>query len=542
MIRHWPTGLLAGFLVLGTTLAIPAAAAEASAAEGKAAKQTSDAGEAPKADATSDTRTGKDGFGYDDVVERAKARAGKPYSAPSQIPKFLQEFDFAQLDQIGYKRDRALWHDTGLPFESMFYHPGSYYTHPVKMHLVNDHGVGEFRFDKNRFQYPNPELRDRIPEDLGYAGFKLLHELETEGKLDEIVSFLGASYFRALGADEHYGLSARGLAINTGGESGEEFPAFVSFWLVEPDKEADTITAYALLDSPSAAGAYRFEITPGEATKTRVEATLFTRKAIGKLGIAPLTSMFMWGENSLTRLDDYRPEAHDSDGLLISAPNGEWLWRPLRNPQKLSMNQFAANNVRGFGLMQRDRDFDHYQDLDYQYERRPSAWITPEGDWGDGHLELVQIPSDSEVNDNIALYWVPKDPVEAGERLHYAYNINWSSQLAGPDSLAHAAASRIGRAAVVPGQPRDTIRVAIEFVGGELENLTEAGDVQPRVNAMRDATINNIEAVRNPHTGGWRLTFLVPTESLDSPLELRAFLADANGGALTQTWSYALSP
>ena len=534
MIRHWPSGLLAGFVVFGVLLASPAIAADAAA-------DSSDTKSA-QGNAPADSSQTRQGFGYDNVVEQAKARAAKPYSAPPQIPKFLQEFDFAQLDQISYKADRALWHDAGLGFESMFYHPGSYYTHPVKMHLVNEHGVGEFRFDKNRFQYPNPELRDRIPEDLGYAGFKLLHELETEGKLDEVLSFLGASYFRALGAGEHYGLSARGLAINTGGESGEEFPAFVSFWLVEPEKNSETITAYALLDSPSVAGAYRFEVTPGDATQTRVEATLFTRKAIGKLGVAPLTSMFMWGENSLTRLDDYRPEAHDSDGLLISATNGEWLWRPLYNPQKLSMNQFSANNVRGFGLMQRDRNFDHYQDLDYKYEKRPSAWITPEGDWGDGHLELVQIPSDSEVNDNMALYWVPKDAVEAGQRLHYAYNIQWSSKLAGPDSLAHAAASRIGRAAVVPGQPRDTLRVAIEFVGGELEGLTEPGSVQPRVNAMRDATINNIEAVRNPHTGGWRLTFLVPTDSLDSPLELRAFLAGPEGGALTQTWSYALSP
>lgn len=535
MTRHWPLAPRAWLFAFAALLALPAVAANGDAP---------DSANAQAAEAQTNTQNAAQPqrFDYDAVVEMAKQRAAKPYSPPPKIPQFLQDFDYAKLDQIGYKRDRALWHDSGLPFEAMFYHPGSYYSHPVKMHLVNANGVGEFRFEKNRFEYPDPELRKRIPDDLGYAGFKLLHELDTPGKLDEVISFLGASYFRALGAKEHYGLSARGLAINTGSDSGEEFPAFVEFWLVEPKKDDKTLTAYALLDSPSGAGAYRFEITPGEATHTRVETTLFTRKPIAKLGVAPLTSMFMWGENSLTRLDDYRPEAHDSDGLLISATNGEWLWRPLRNPRRLSMNQFSANNVRGFGLLQRDRDFDHYQDLDYHYEQRPNAWITPEGDWGEGHLELVQIPSDSEVNDNIALYWVPKDPVTAGERLHYAYSIKWSSQLAGPDSLAHATASRIGRAAVVPGQPRNTIRVAIEFVGGPLADLTEPGDVQPRVNAMRDATINNIEAIRNPHTGGWRLTFLVPTDSLESPLELRAFLADANGGALTQTWSYALSP
>jgi glucans biosynthesis protein len=535
MTRHWPAGVLAGFVVLGAAMALPAAAQSApnSADKPTATAQTTDgsgAEEKPKV------------FDYNSVVAKAEALAAKPYTPPPQIPQFLQDFDFSALEQISYKADSALWHDMQLPFEAMFYHPGSYYTHPVKMHLINDGGVGEFRFDKNRFQYPNDELRARIPDDLGYAGLRFMHELDTPGKLDEIASFLGASYFRALGGGQHYGLSARGLAIDTGSDKGEEFPAFVSFWLVRPKPQDKTVTAYALLDSPSAAGAYRFDITPGDSTATRVEATLFTRKAIGKLGVAPLTSMFMWGENSLARLDDYRPEAHDSDGLLISATNGEWLWRPLRNPQRLSMNQLSADNVRGFGLLQRDREFDHYQDLEYEYEKRPGAWITPEGDWGRGHLELVQIPSDSEVNDNIALYWVPNDPVTAGARLHYAYTVKWGMELASPASLAHTAASRIGRAAVTPGQPRNTIRVAIDFVGGELGKLSDPANVQPRVNAMRDATINNIEAVRNPHTGGWRLTFLVPTDSLKTPLELRAYLAGADGGALTETWSYALSP
>lgn len=531
MTSHRLFGLSMGLFALVAMIALPSAAADASSNNNGAAQQAA---------ATQDDKTAQ-AFDYESVVQIAKKRAAEPYSAPSQIPQFLRDFDFAKLDKIDYKRDRALWHDSGLPFEAMFYHPGSYYSHAVTVHRITDGKVERLPFDKSRFTYSDSELAKRVPDDLGYAGVRLLHELGTPDKLDEVVSFLGASYFRALGADEHYGLSARGLAIDTGSDSGEEFPAFVEYWLVEPEKTGDTLTLYALLDSPSAAGAYRFDIEPGDATRTRVEATLFTRKAIGKLGVAPLTSMFTWGENSLTRLDDYRPEAHDSDGLLVSATNGEWLWRPLRNPQKLSMDQLSADNVRGFGLMQRDRVFDHYQDLDYQYEKRPNAWITPRDDWGAGHLELVQIPSDSEVNDNIALYWVPKDPITQGQRLHYAYDIKWSQDLAGPESLAHTAATRIGRAAVTPGQPRDTMRVVIDFVGGELDKLTEAGDVQPRVNAMRDATINDIKAVRNPHTGGWRLSFLVPTGSLKSPLELRAFLAGANGGALTETWSYALS-
>ncbi|MGB7755551.1 MAG: glucan biosynthesis protein [Salinisphaera sp.] len=481
-------------------------------------------------------------FSYDQLIDRAKALSKKDYTAPAKVPQFLTNLSANQLSKISFKRDDALWHDQDLPFQVMFYHPGSYYDHAVKIHVIKGGKTQTLKFDKSDFNYPNDDLKKKVPDDLGYAGLKLLHTLGDPKKMDEVMSFLGASYFRALGADEHYGLSARGLAINTGNtQKGEEFPNFTQFWLVDPGKKSGHMTLYALLDSPSVTGAYKFVITPGKATHTHVEETLFTRQPIAKLGIAPLTSMFTWGENSLARLKDYRPEAHDSDGMLISAANGEWLWRPLVNPQKLWMNQFDANNVRGFGLMQRDRKFDDYQDLNYEYEKRPNAWVTPDGDWGKGHLELVEIPSDSEVNDNISLYWVPAAPVKAGQRLHFAYDIKWSSDLAVPNSLGHAVATRVGMAAVTPGQQKNQVRVAIDFVGGELSKLTDANSVQPKVNATRDVTINNIQAVRNPHTGGWRLSFLVPTSALDQPLELRAYLADANGGGLTETWSYLLA-
>jgi glucans biosynthesis protein len=401
--------------------------------------------------------------------------------------------------------------------------------------------VRTFSFDKNRFNYPNAKLKKKVPKDLGYAGFKVLHELGVPGKLDEVLSFLGASYFRALGANEHYGLSARGLAIDTGSSHGEEFPDFVEFWLVKPGGHAKHMTLYALLDSPSVAGAYQFVLTPGGATHTHVEATLFTRKAIDKLGVAPLTSMFTRGENSLKRMNNSRPEAHDSDGMLISSTNGEWLWRPLVDPQKLRMDQFDANNIRGFGLSQRDRNFDHYQALAQAYQRRPNAWIMPDGHWGKGHLELVEIPSNSPVNDNMVLYWIPKAPVKAGQRLHFAYDIKWSTDLAVPKSLGHVTATHVGLATVEPGQPPNQVRVSIDFVGGKLAQLKGANAVQPKVNAMRDVTLSNIRAVRNPHTHGWRLTFLVPSSDLGKPLELRAYLADANGGGLTETWSYALA-
>lgn len=517
---------------------------------GLAGPAHADSGSVPHASAgtsksgseSSKPATAHSAFSEDRLIARAKAMAGQDYKAPAEVPQFLQDMGADQLSRITYKRDDALWAKQNQPFQVMFYHPGSFYDHAVRIHVVKNGQAQTFVFDKNRFNYPSADLKQKIPGDLGYAGLKILHALADPKKKDEVLSFLGASYFRALAADEHYGLSARGLTIDTGNtQKGEEFPNFTDFWLVDPDGQSKQMTIYALLDSPSVTGAYKFVLSPGKTTNTHVDATLFTRKAITKLGIAPLTSMFTWGENSLARLDDYRPEAHDSDGMLISAANGEWLWHPLVNPQKLWMDQFDANDVRGFGLIQRDRDFTDYQDLDYQYEHRPNAWITPEGDWGKGHVELVEIPSDSEVNDNIDLYWVPSDPVKAGQRLHYAYDIAWSSQDPVPASLGHASDSRIGMAAVTPGQQKNQVQVVIDFVGGALSDLKDPNSVQPRVNATRDVTLNNIRAVRNPHTGGWRLSFLVPTSALQSPLNLRAYLADANGGGLTETWNYRLA-
>lgn len=480
---------------------------------------------------------------YAALVSLAQQRAKKDYKAPPPVGEALNKLSPNDYTRIGYKTDRALWADQKTDFKTLFYPPGSFYEHAVKIYTINDDKtVRSVDFDKHAFSYPSPAVAKKMPADAGFAGFKLTYPLNDADKQDELVSFLGASYFRALAADTRYGLSARGLAIDTGNtQKGEEFPNFTRFWLVEPASGAKRTTVYALLDSPSVAGAYKFVITPGKKTVTAVEATLFTRKAIDKLGIAPLTSMFTWGENSLTRLDDYRPEAHDSDGMLISAANGEWLWRPLVNPQKLWMNQYDANDVRGFGLVQRDRDFANYQDMDYGYEKRPNAWVRPKGDWGKGHLELVEIPSDSEVNDNIDLYWVPSEPVKAGQRLHYAYDVSWSDAPIAPQSLGHVAASRIGMAAVVPGQQKNQVKIAIDFVGGSLTKLTDANSVKARVNAARDVTINNIRAVRNPHTNGWRLSFLVPTKALESPLNLRAYLADANGGGLTETWNYRLA-
>src|SRR5690606_26373464 len=286
--------------------------------------------------------------------------------------------------------------------------------------------------------------------------------------------FQGASYFRMVGPGQFYGVSGRGLAIDTAEASGEEFPVFREFWLVQPQPGQTHLVLYALLDSPSISGAYRFEVTPGAPTEMLVEARLFARKDIKKLGVAPLTSMYHHGENKVRFVDDFRPEVHDSDGLLVATANGEWVWRPLSNHLALRISSLSDENPHGFGLLQRVREFNSYMDQEAKYQLRPSIWVTPVGDWGKGRVELVEIPTDTEVNDNIVAYWVPEQSMKAGETRRYSYRLrSFDNNL--PEQIgAKVLRTRIGWGAI-PGHsnppPHSKRQFIIDFAGGELENL-----------------------------------------------------------------------
>ena len=299
-------------------------------------------------------------FGFEQVVERARQLAARSDDSPDAVPRWLLDLDYDQYRQIRYRPERALWRDLKLPFSIQFFHPGFFYDRVVRVHVVTPSGkVAPVAFSPDQFDYGTAEFGSRVPHDLGYAGFRIHHPIKNTTYQDEVAVFLGASYFRAIGRDNAYGLSARGLAIDTASTSGEEFPRFREFWLVQPAANARELTFFALLDSPSAAGAFRFVVTAGPQTRVDVEMKLFPRAPIEKLGLAPLTSMFLHGEMAPPKdAPDYRPEVHDSDGLLVASQTGEWLWRPLENPEDLAVTSFELESPRGFGLVQRDRSFD----------------------------------------------------------------------------------------------------------------------------------------------------------------------------------------
>jgi len=485
-------------------------------------------------------------LGFDDVAGRARELAGKPYVAgPVALPEDLAKLSYDEYRDIRFNPQRALWRDLSLPFELQFFHLGKFQTQPVVINEVTQQGSRRIRFDARDFDYGKNRLSPQRWADLGLAGLRVHYALNAPSYKDELVVFLGASYFRALGQGQHYGLSARGLAIDTVGGQGEEFPRFVEFWVERPAPGATSLVIYALLDSARAAGAYRFAIQPGVDTVIDVRARLYLRAPVATLGLAPLTSMFLHGENQ-PRPGDFRPEVHDSDGLMIATgegPGGEWLWRPLINPPRPLVTSFAVRALKGFGLMQRDRSFASYQDTEARYERRPSCWITPQGTWGPGRVELVQLSTPDETNDNIVAYWVPDRPASPREPLEYAYRMQWQGDRMQHPPSGWAVQSRRGHGFVEPGKTLDPneIQFVIDFDGPGLRELPADAPVNAVIDAGTGATVVERNAFHNEATGTWRMTLRLSRSQPSQPAELRAFLQLGNN-ALTETWTTIIPP
>jgi periplasmic glucans biosynthesis protein len=480
-------------------------------------------------------------FDYAWLKGQARALANNTYQPPaSHIPDAVRALDWDQYQAIRYRADHALWAHDRRRFQVKFFHLGLYYQNPVRMYEVVDGQAQELAYDPAMFDYGKSGLQDsHLPKALGFAGFRV--HFHTDLARD-IVAFLGASYFRAVGGEMQYGLSARGLAIDCGMERAEEFPIFTAFWLERPALDAGKLTVYALLDSPSVAGAYRFDISPAGVLVMEVDAALYPRKAIERLGVAPLTSMFQYGENDRRIANDWRPEIHDSDGLAMWSGSGEWIWRPLTNPTSLRFNAFLDQNPRGFGLLQRDRNFDHYQDDGAYYDRRPGLWVEPTDGWGKGSIQLVEIPTVDETSDNIVVFWNPTDKPQPGQELLFTYRLYWGAQIPVSPPLAQVVATRTGLGGVV-GRKRAYFswRFVVDFAGNNLSMIGKDIQVEPVITASRGqveiTSVRPLEAVR-----GYRAMFdLKPTDDSVAPIDLRLYLR-ANGQPLSETWLYQWTP
>ncbi len=482
------------------------------------------------------------GFSFETVSARAARLAQSPYRTPERTlpPALLKpQFTYDQHRDIRFRPERALWRAEGLPFELMFFHPGWLFEHPVGINEIVGGQVRHIAFDTRDFNYGKNVVGREGFGDLGFAGFRVHYPLNGNAYKDELVAFLGASYFRALSRGARYGLSARALAVDTVGGSGEEFPRFVEFWIERPAADAKALTIYALLDSPRASGAYRFVLTPGDTTTMDVQSRVYLRGRVATLGIAPLTSMFFTGESQPPHPDDFRPEVHDSDGVSIHTGEGEWIWRPLQNPPALTVSSFATTNPRGFGLMQRDRLFAHYEDLEARYELRPSVWIEPRGDWGAGRVEIVQFPVTEETDDNAVAYWVPAQVPAPGQPLDFAYRMAWQMKQDQTPPSSWVVQSRRGHGYVREKPGPEEFQYVVDFDGPALRALRASSDVSVVFSTDANAKVLYSNAQPNDATSGWRTTLRFKRIDPAKPVELRAFLKTRNE-TVSETWSYLL--
>ncbi|WP_116132725.1 glucan biosynthesis protein [Tropicimonas sp. IMCC34043] len=477
-------------------------------------------------------------FSFDILTERMRKASQEPYRPTPPVEGFPAQISYDDFRNIRFLPERARWAAPGAPFTLQAFHLGWLFKQPVEMHEVVDGMVQDFGFSTDDFLYENG-MADRVPPGFvmpGVAGFRIHAPFNRRGVYDEVIAFLGASYFRALGRGNTYGLSARGLAVNTAMGGEEEFPRFSAFWLERPAPGDDRLTFYASLQSPSVAGAYRFVLAPGEETRVDVTARLFFRASIQQPGIAPLTSMFLFGPTDHGPFDDYRRQVHDSELLMIETDT-ERSVRPLNNPPRLGNSYFNVVSPRAFGLIQRSRNFDDYLDAGAHYERRPSLIVEPLGDWGEGMVRLIEIPSDLESNDNIVVFWVPGAKVSAGDVLEYAYRLHWGTTPIRDDlQFARVVRTLAGNAGISGAKPNPNVRkFAVDFEGGELPELSRDSAVEGRVNAANGNVIEST-VTRIDGTDTWRLVF--ETEAAPGAVvELKGalFLGDRQ---ISETWLY----
>jgi periplasmic glucans biosynthesis protein len=480
----------------------------------------------------------KQPFSFATLKARAQALSKDPFlkSEPSDRVA-LEQIDYDSYQQIKFRPEASLKLDPGGRVPVQLFHPGRLFMEPVKVHIVGGEAAREVLYSPALFQTPSGHPARGLPQTTGFAGLRVM----AADLKNDWLAFLGASYFRTSGPYNQYGLSARGLAISTGLPLAEEFPRFTAFWLEGGEPGRSALTIYALLDSPSVSGAYRFQtqrLTDSSdihQVVMDVEAELYPRVDVARVGIAPFSSMFWYGEGSAKRGADWRPEIHDNDGLAIWTGAGERIWRPLQNPNRVMTATFVDRDVRGFGLLQRDRDFVHYLDDGVFYERRPSVWVEPLDNWGEGAVHLVEIPTDDETNDNIVAYWCPKDGLKAGKSARYRYRLSWLDDIAFPASLGRATATWTGLGGR-PGfkRPDGVRKYVIDWQGQVFAGLGRTDGVEQVITASRGTVTNAYTHPVVDQRERWRSFFDIEATGPD-PVDIRAYLK-RNGTALSETW------
>lgn len=483
-------------------------------------------------------------FSFDGLKATAQRMAREPYADPTRpAPEIVSKIDYEAWGKIKFDMNHALFADGPGRFPISFFHLGMFFQKAVEMNVVVADKAREIIYDQSYFDMLADSVAKKLPQGAGFAGLRV--QEARDGALDwrknDWVAFLGADYFRTIGELHQYGLSARAVALDVAvAGKPEEFPDFTKFYIDQAETDT-SLTIYALLEGPSIVGACRFVLSRGKGVIMDIEQSFFLRADIDRFGLSPLTSMYWFSETKKDTGADWRPEVHDSDGLSVWAGSGERFWRPLNNAPRIMTSSFADDSPRGFGLVQRDRSFDHYQDGVF-YDRRPSLWVEPLGPWGKGAIQLVEIPTDDEIHDNIVAMWVPEKAATAGSEVKLSYRLYWTADEPFPTELARCVATRLGNGGQ-PGQPRPkgVRKFMVEFKGPPLEALPFGVKPEAVLWASR-GTFSYVftEAVPDDVPGHWRAQFDLTVAGSD-PVEMRLFLR-AGEKILSETWLYQYHP
>jgi periplasmic glucans biosynthesis protein len=499
---------------------------------------------------------------FDQARDRARQIAAAPYQpATATLDDFWKNLNYDQHRDIRFKMDDGLWAKEQLPFSIDFFHPGWTARQMVAIREAADGKSEPLAFDRTLFDYGKQKIPASIASPQGYAGWRARCHLNSKDYMDEFLVFLGASYFRAIPAQAPYGLSARGISINSGLPGvPEEFPDFTEFHLHKPGKDAKTLEVHAILNGPSVAGAYRFMVTPGPETVMDIEAEITLRKPVKQLGLAPFSSMYWFGEGTHPKPHDFRPAVHDSDGLLMELGSGNMHFRPLEHTHNRFRHcVFTMENPRSWALVQRDRSFSSYQDLEARYHDRPSVRVEPVSGFDHGKLHLIEMPTIDETNDNVILLWEPSKAPETGKPFRFHYRLRWLRDPP-PSGLFQVRATRSGE----PVQRPDQVLVTIDFAK-PLNPVPKTGDpkwddaskIKPVVTldnpsvklihtGLTDLSMANVDDLpaglgRSPdvHMPQVLRAFFVfePPAGLDQ-IDMTCELHDASGKAVSERWVY----
>ena len=474
----------------------------------------------------------KQEINFEYVQKQAELLSKSKYNEPLKIKNDLTIDEYSQ---ITFNASKALWMNEALLFRLEFFHLGYIYNTPLAVNEFKGLYSQDIRFTNDLFNFGNlnKDTSDKAKDLEGYAGLKILCQLNRPNQFDELISVLGNEKFRALGRYNIYGLYAAPL-ITIGINNKINLAHYTKFWLGKPESKSDHLTMCAIADSPEATIAFHYEIYPGDDTKVKTKSTIYPRIDTLSVGIAPMSTLYFSGINTLSRYNLYYSQFHYSDNLIISSEKNVFS-QPLENYEQTVVNEVKTKDIKFFGLSQRDRNYDHYQTLFIALHLMPTLWIKPDNDWQKGKVVLVETPANNPNTLNIYAFWVPEEKLHKGKVYSYDYTMHWAINEPDPDTGPGCVSS------TKVGLDGDNICFAIKFTGTMLKKLPAVANITSLTTISSNSKITDIKIQKDPFDNQWIALITaskpVKVDNKQSQVSLSCTLMYGNK-PITETWMY----